>query len=64
MGPEQNYAVKGKSIQNNFHLFREIIEGIEDNTDATLISFDQCKAFNRVNYRFLAAVLVTAGFKP
>ena len=26
IGPEQNYAVKRRSIQNNLHLVREIIE--------------------------------------
>ena len=38
VGPEQNYAVKGRSIQDNQHLAHGILEGIEDNTEATLIS--------------------------
>ena len=61
--PEQNYTVKGRSIQNNLDLFCKIIEGIEDDTDAVLISFDQSKAFNWVDHRFLAVVLETTGFK-
>ena len=40
IGPEQNYAVKGRSIQDNLHLIREVLEGIEDDTEATLISLD------------------------
>ena len=63
IGPEQNYAVKGRSIQNNFHLVRGIIEGIKDDTDAALISLDQFKAFDRVDHRFLAGFLETAGFE-
>ena len=64
IGPEQNYAVKGRSIQDNLHLVREILDGIEDNTEAALINLDQFKAFNRVDHRFLATVLETAGFEP
>ena len=63
VGPEQNYAVKGRSIQNNLHLVRQILEGIKDDTKAALINLDQSKAFDRVDHRFLAAVLETAGFK-
>ena len=64
VGLKQNYAAKGSSIQDNLHLVRGILEGIEDDTEAALISLDQSKAFDRVDYRFLAAVLETAGFKP
>ena len=55
--------MKGKSIQNNLHLVREIIERIEDDIDATLISLDQSKAFDRVDHQFLAVVLETTRFK-
>ena len=64
IGPEQNYAVKGRSIQDNLFLVRQIREGIEEDTEAALINLDQSKAFNRVDHRFLATVLETAGFKP
>ena len=64
IGPEQTFAVKGRSIQDNLHLIREVLEGIEDDTEAALISLDQSKAFNRVDHRFLVTVLETAGFKP
>ena len=36
---------------------------LKDGTKAMLINLDQSKAFNRVDYRFLASVLETAGFK-
>ena len=63
VGPEQNYAVKGRSIQDNLHLVCQILEGIKDDTKAALINLDQSKAFHRVDHWFLAAVLETAGFK-
>ena len=56
--------MKGRSIQDNLHLIREVLEGIKDDTEAVLISLDQSKAFDRVDHRFLATVLETAGFKP
>ena len=64
IGPEQTFAVKGRSMQDNLHLIREVLEGIEDGTEAALISLDQSKAFDRVDHRFLATVLETAGFQP
>ena len=64
IGPEQTYAVKGRSIQDNLHLIREVLEGIKDDTKAALISLDQSKAFDRLDHRFLASVLETAGFQP
>ena len=63
IGPEQTFAVKGRSIQDNLHFIREVLEGIKDDTEAELISLDQSKAFDRVDHRFLASVLETAGFK-
>ena len=64
ISPEQTNAVKRRSIQDNLHLIHEVLEGIEDGSEATLISLDQSKAFNRVEHWFLASVLETAGFKP
>ena len=60
--PEQNYAVKGRSIQDNLNLVCEILEGLEDGTKATLINLDQSKAFHLINHRFLVTVLETAVF--
>ena len=63
IGPEQTFAVKGRSIQDNLHLIGEVLEGREDGTEAALIGLEQSKAFDRVDHRFLATVLETAGFK-
>ena len=57
IGPEQTYAVKGRSIQNDLHLICEVLKRIEDGMESAPISLDQSKAFDRVDYRFLAAVL-------
>ena len=64
IGPEQTFAVKGRSVKDNLPLIREVLEGIEIDTEAALISLDQSKAFDRVDPRFLVTVLETAGFKP
>ena len=64
INPEQTFSVKGRSIQDNLHLIREVLEGIGDDTEAALFSLDQSKAFDRVDHRFLATVLETAGFEP
>ena len=64
VGPEQNYAVKGRSIQDNLHLVHGILERMEYDTEAVLISLDQSIAFDRVDHQFLAAVLEITGFKP
>ena len=45
IGLEQNYDVKGRSTQNYQLLVREIIETIEDNTEAKPINLDQSKFF-------------------
>ena len=64
IGPVQCYAVKGRSIQDNLHLVRQILEGKKDDTEAALVNLDQSKAFDRVDHRFLATVLETARFEP
>ena len=64
IGPEQTYTVKERSIQDNLHLIREVLEGTEDGTNASLISLDQSKAFDRGDHQFLATVLETARFQP
>ena len=54
IGPEQTYDVKGRLIQDNLHLIREVLEGIEDDTEAALISLDQSKSFDRIDHRLFA----------
>ena len=39
IGPEQNYAVKGRSIQDNLHLVCEVLAGLKDDINTTLIKF-------------------------
>ena len=34
IGPEQNYAMKGRLIQDHLHLVREILEELKDDTEA------------------------------
>ena len=48
IGPEQTYVVKRRSIQDNLHLIREVLEGIKDGTKAALISLDQSKGWPSV----------------
>ena len=55
--------MKGRSIQDILHLVRQILEGIEDDTETALINLDQSKASDRVDHRFLATAPVTAGFE-
>ena len=50
IGPEQNYTVKGRSIQDNLHLVCKVPEGLEDDTVVELISLAQSKATNMVDY--------------
>ena len=38
IGPEQTFAVKGTSIQDNLHLIRKVLERIKNGTEAALIS--------------------------
>ena len=38
ISPEQTFTVKGRSIQGNLHLICEVLEGIKDDTEATMIS--------------------------
>ena len=64
IGPEQNYAVKGRSIQYSLHLVREILERLEDGTEAVLINLDLSNTFGGVDDWFLATILETVGFEP
>ena len=60
IGLEPTYSVKGKSIQNNLPLVHEVLEGLDDDSEARLISLGQFMDFDRV----LATVLKIAGFEP
>ena len=52
--------MKGRTIQDNLHLVRTIVEKVDGN--AAQINLDQSKAFDRVDHCFLEAVLSAVGF--
>ena len=58
IGPRQNYDMKGRSIQT---ICIWGLKVLEVDTEATLISLDQFKAFVSINYQFLATVFETTG---
>ena len=60
IGLERCCTVKDMTIQESLHLVRTSIEKV--NSTATLINFDQSKAFDRVDHGFLETVLPTARF--
>ena len=66
VGDAQTCAIPNRSIHDNLHLTRYIIErvGKEPGMGGALINLDQSKAFDRVDHQYLAAVLRAAGFGP
>ena len=60
---DQTCAVKGRSIFDNIHLLRNIIDYVEQkNLSACFISLDQEKAFDRVSWSYLYDTLTAFGF--
>jgi hypothetical protein len=60
---DQTCSVKGRSIQDNLHLLRNISEYVnEKNLKCAIVSIDQTKAFDRVSHNFLFQVLKAFGF--
>ena len=60
---DQTCSIPGRSILDNVHLIRNLIEYTNDkNNGATIISLDQSKAFDRVSHEYLFKVLHTFGF--
>ena len=61
--PDQTCSIPGRSIQDNVHLFRNLIEYVDDKyMSAAIISLDQTKAFDRVSHEYLFKVLHSFGF--
>ena len=61
--PDQTCSIPGRSILDNVHLIRNLIEYTDDkNSGAAIISLDQSKAFDRVSHDYLFKVLHTFGF--
>ena len=62
--PDQTCSIPGRTIQNNVHLIRNIVEYTNNkNMSAAIISLDQSKAFDRVSHEYLFNVLTNFGFK-
>ena len=60
--PDQTCSVPGRSIIDNCHLLRDIIEySNQKNIDGILLSLDQEKAFDRVSHSYLFKVLKAFG---
>lgn len=60
--PDQTCAVPGRSIINNCHLVRDILDFANTrNTPGILLSLDQEKAFDRVSHVYLLRVLKAFG---
>ena len=61
--PDQTCSIPGRSIQDNVHLIRNLVEYVDDkNMPAAIISLDQTKAFDRVSHEYLFKVLHSFGF--
>ena len=62
---DQTCGVPGRSIVSNLNLIRDLIEYCSaKNLPLAIISLDQEKAFDRVNWNFLERVLQKMNFRP
>ena len=62
---DQTCAVPGRSIHDNVHLLRNIIDYVnEKDFDCALLTLDQAKAFDRVSHDFLFQLLDVYNFGP
>ena len=62
---DQTCGIKGRSIRDNVHLLRNIIDYVNTkNIHCALVSLDQSKAFDRVSHAYMFAVLQSFGFGP
>ncbi len=65
VGPDQTCGVPGRTISENLFHIRDLIEYAErENIPLALLSLDQEKAFDRVDWGFLLRVLDTFNFGP
>ena len=63
--PDQTCSIPGRSIFDNCHLIRDIINDTNsiENGTGILFSTDQEKAFDRVDHTYISTILKTFGFK-
>ena len=65
VGPDQTCGVPGRTISENLFLIRDLIEYAErEDIPLALLSLDQEKAFDRVDWGFLLRILDTFNFGP
>ena len=63
--PDQTCSVPGRSISSNLTLLHDVLDYIDRTGEAgILVSLDQEKAFDRVNYSFLFNLLSHFGSGP
>ena len=63
--PDQKCSVKGRSIHDGASLIRDLIEYVNrNNLPGLLVSLDQTKAYDRVEWDFLFKVLEKFNFGP
>ncbi|KAK6191805.1 hypothetical protein SNE40_003397 [Patella caerulea] len=63
--PDQTCAVMGRSISDNLHLLRSVIDYVDQkDLSVSFICLDQAKAFDRVNHNFLFTALEHYSFGP
>jgi hypothetical protein len=62
---DQTCSVPGRSITDNIHLFRNIVDFCNSKgVGAAFVSLDQAKAFDRVSHHYMFSVLKAFGFGP
>ena len=65
IGPDQTCGVRGRTISSNLFLIRDLLEYVErEEIPLALLSLDQEKAFDRVDWGFLRRTLETFNFGP
>ena len=65
INPQQTASVPGRSMLTTLALARDLIDyAYQENIPASLVSIDQAKAFDRVNWKFLHKTLLAFGYGP